>query len=64
MTMGVAVGELMDKLPNIVHVVVARPAVLDTVLVAVKVVAALVVMVSYVFLQGQQILLNSGYEKM
>ena len=67
MTMGVAVGKLatvVDKLPNVVHVVVARPAVPDTVLVMMVVVAVLVVMVRYVFLQCQQILLNSGCGKM
>ena len=66
-TMGVAVGKLatvVDKLPNMVHVVVARPAMADTLLVAVVVVAVLVVMVRYVLLQGQQILANSGYGKM
>ena len=67
MTMGMAVGKLatvVDKLPNVVHVVVARPTMPDMVLVAVVVVAALMVMFRYVFLQGQQILLNCGYRKM
>ena len=67
MAMGMAVGKLatvVDKLPNVVHVVVTRVAMPDIVLVAVVVVAALVVMVRYVILQGQQILLNSGYGKM
>ena len=67
MTMGMAVGKMatvVDKLPNVVHVVVTRVAMPDIVLVPVVVVAALVVMVRYVVLQGQQILLNSGYGKM
>ena len=64
MTIGVAVGKLatmVGKLPNVVHMVVSRPTVPDTVLV---VVAALMLMVRYVFLQGQQILLNNWYGKM
>ena len=68
MTIGVAVGKLatlVDKLLNVVHMVVARPTVPDTVLVmALVVVAALMLMVRYVFLQGQQILLNNWYGKM
>ena len=67
MAMGMAVGKLatvVDKLPNVVHVVVTRVAMPDIVLVAVVVVAALMVMVRYVILQGQQILLNSRYGKM
>ena len=55
--MDVAVGKLAT-------VVVARPTVPDTVLVAVVVVAVLEIMVRYVFLQGQQIRLNCGYGEM
>ena len=58
MTIGMTVGKLatmVDKFTKVVLTVVARPTMPNTALVAV---------VRCVFLQGQQILLNSGYGKM